>query len=431
MPPAAPAPAPAPPNAANRLASLPDELRARIFALLPPGDEILTVPRICKALAAATAPRVARLRQELMEKSMIARQRAWTPSIELFSTSLGVLPDIDIELFAIPLWALQEAWPQLRDCDRFVAVLRAAFHGDSAALTWALPQSPKSNRAHECMAAAAGGQLEALQCVLALGFPLPEDICDMAVKGGHLAVLQWLRAQEPPCPWGQFTCASAAGCGDLAVLQWLRAQEPPCPWDEDTCGQAAEFGGLGVLQWLRAQQPPCPWNEETCAAAARNGDLAMLQWARAQDPPCPWNEETCAAAARNGDLAMLQWLRAQEPPCPWSEDTCGQAAEFGGLGVLQWLRAQQPPCPWNVETCAAAARTDDWEMLRWLRAQEPPCPWDEETCMCRSVGPSVRQSIRPMVRPLRRLLPVAAVGARPGAALPMGRAAVLGGDARP
>jgi hypothetical protein len=45
--------------------------------------------------------------------------------------------------------------------------------------------------------------------------------------GGHLEVLQWLRANE--CPWDEGTCRWAAKCGKLEVLQWARANG--CPWD--------------------------------------------------------------------------------------------------------------------------------------------------------------------------------------------------------
>jgi hypothetical protein len=57
MPLAAPAAAPA--HAPAAAAALPHELLARICSILPPGDAILTAPRVSKALAAAVAPRVA------------------------------------------------------------------------------------------------------------------------------------------------------------------------------------------------------------------------------------------------------------------------------------------------------------------------------------------------------------------------------------
>jgi hypothetical protein len=56
------------------------------------------------------------------------------------------------------------------------------------------------------------------------------------------------------------TCARAAGSGHLAVLQWARANG--CPWDERRTRQrAAEGCHLEVLQWMDAAygcSPPNP-----------------------------------------------------------------------------------------------------------------------------------------------------------------------------
>jgi hypothetical protein len=43
---------------------------------------------------------------------------------------------------------------------------------------------------------------------------------------------------------------------------------------------AARYGHLTVLQWARAQQPPCPWDAKICLAAAPDG--ATAEWIRAQ-----------------------------------------------------------------------------------------------------------------------------------------------------
>jgi hypothetical protein len=53
------------------------------------------------------------------------------------------------------------------------------------------------------------------------------------------------------------------GRGHLAVLQWLRANG--CPWDENTCSQAAWVGHLAVLQWARANG--CAWKRVERGAA--------------------------------------------------------------------------------------------------------------------------------------------------------------------
>ncbi len=109
--------------------------------------------------------------------------------------------------------------------------------------------------------------------------------------------------------------------GCLESVKILRARDPPCPWDEWTCSSAAEGGHLHVLQWARSQDPQCPWDWRTCVYAARGGYLHVLQWARSQDPPCPWDWWTCSAAAANANWDVLQWARSQDPPCPQSHRT--------------------------------------------------------------------------------------------------------------
>jgi hypothetical protein len=69
------------------------------------------------------------------------------------------------------------------------------------------------------------------------------------------------------------------------VLQWLRAQEPPCPWDEQACTNAAVYGDLGMLQWLRAQDPPCPWDEWVVAYARELGHEQLAHWALGHGAP--------------------------------------------------------------------------------------------------------------------------------------------------
>lgn len=33
--------------------------------------------------------------------------------------------------------------------------------------------------------------------------------CAFAAKGGHLNIIKWLRSQNPPCPWDDFTFTCA------------------------------------------------------------------------------------------------------------------------------------------------------------------------------------------------------------------------------
>jgi hypothetical protein len=251
-------------------AALPPDLLARVVSFLPPGDAALAVPRASKALAAAAAPRMADVRAAVAAKE------------EEMQLLLGMAPvAFGVETLSIPLWALQEAWPRLGESQRARAAARAAFHGDLAVLQWVVPRLAQIyHRVAVCEAAAAGGQLDALQCALELGCPWSPSTCSAAARHGHLAVLQWARAQQPSCTWDEGTCRAAAGGGHLAVLQWMRAQEPPCPWSAGTCGSAARHGHLAVLQWARTQQPPCPWDVKGCWQVAR--EPAVKDWIRDQ-----------------------------------------------------------------------------------------------------------------------------------------------------
>ena len=222
-------------------------------------------------------------------------------------------------------------------------------------------------------------------------------LATMAAEHGHLNVLQLLQSHgaarlqrmpattgrssffKDPMPWTRIVCEGAARGGHLQILQWVRAQNPPCYWDERTCASAAEGGELTTLQWLRAQDPPCPWDEQTCAMAAKGGHLEILRWAVTQDPPCPWSASTCSNAATGGQFTLLQWLRGQDPPCPWNSWTCANAAAGDHLEMLQWARSQDPPCPWDSWTCRSAAINCHFDTLQWARAQEPPCPCDAQT----------------------------------------------------
>lgn len=169
--------------------------------------------------------------------------------------------------------------------------------------------------------------------------------CCHAAYGGHLGILKWLRALDPPCPFCDDCLFYAAREGNLDCLQWiLTAEGANFEMTMDLCDAAAGGGHIHILKWLRAQEPPWPWDEETCGKAAENDKLHVLQWLRAQDPPCPWDKESCRKASYYGHLNILQWLRAQDPPCPWDEETFEDAVESGHFHIIQWLRAQDAPC---------------------------------------------------------------------------------------
>ena len=101
----------------------------------------------------------------------------------------------------------------------------------------------------------------------------------VAAYNGDFEMLRWLRAQG--CPWNTVSCIYAAEAGHLKVLRWLRSSKKPggkCPWSADVCAYAAENGHLKVLRWARAQNPPCPWDDYTFENAVHEGQRAVLRW---------------------------------------------------------------------------------------------------------------------------------------------------------
>jgi hypothetical protein len=152
-----------------------------------------------------------------------------------------------------------------------------------------------------------------------LGMPKREDIAAVAAEGGHLDVLEWLRAKEGRCAWPSSICDSAAGKGHLHVLEWLQTHIPQRDLKDERIRVAATQGIYIRVCHTRGIFSGCPVTQRTFYNAASSGHLHILQWLRALDWPLQnvqWDNTSCEIAARNGHLHVLQWLRAQDPPCP-------------------------------------------------------------------------------------------------------------------
>ena len=161
-------------------------------------------------------------------------------------------------------------------------------------------------------------------------------------------MLQWLRSQDPPCPWEKNTCFAAAMGGHLTVLQWLRSQDPPCPWDpfESLCAhfntaRVGRKGGLNLtlIQWVLSEEPLCTLDTFFCSVAAALGQLEVLQWLRSQD--CPWNRQVvCNLAAAKGHLSVLQWVTSSHRG-RWDKKHCLSLAHTQGhASVVEWIQSQ-------------------------------------------------------------------------------------------
>jgi hypothetical protein len=76
------------------------------------------------------------------------------------------------------------------------------------------------------------------------------------------------------------------------LLKWVRAQDPPCPWDERTCAYAAkQVWSLECVVGAGPSSRPSLFvlgmREHVHMLLSKYGHLnVLLERARAQDPPC-------------------------------------------------------------------------------------------------------------------------------------------------
>ena len=272
--------------------------------------------------------------------------------------------------------------------------------------------------------AAGAGHLRCLQRAHQLGKPWSERACTKSARGGHLECLRYLF--EHGCPWDQKASFAAAASGRTDCLRYLC--ENGCPLHWLACDAVLEEGHLACMEYIHGRdlwdlagnsafwRASCYGHVHVIRFAWEHGLLTdthdvllpavgerrwdileyglqqgwamrpalwacflhcvtsidMMEWLYAAQ--CPWNERTCAMAAScTAGVPLLRF--AHERGCPWDARTCRKAARNGVIGALEY--AHQNGCPWNAETCEAAARGGHLPCLRY--AHENGCPSDART----------------------------------------------------
>jgi len=277
----------------------------------------------------------------------------------------------------------------LRACIDEHTVEAAARGGHAHVTDWLLRSGcPLTCRA--ATGAAGGGHLSLLTALVDAGCELTNDAVLAATGGGHIHVLDYLESHGVRCDHDVRIIAAAAAHGQLDAIEWCARRSYPlgymatenaaragqlpalqmlhhlrCPWDSACLAAAAKAGHLHVLSWARAQG--CPWDADIIFAAAIHGHVHVLQWAASNDylTECC---TVCTVAAGAGQLNVLRWAHARG--CALSKSACTAAASGGHLNCLQWLH--EHGCPWDEETCAQAAQRNHSDILRW--AQAHGCP---------------------------------------------------------
>lgn len=123
--------------------------------------------------------------------------------------------------------------------------------------------------------ASGSGNLELMQWLLDIGCTWSMFMYSDAASSNQVAVLEWLRQQGCPMDFTSIGLEidAAARVGNLPMIAWLRNYS--CPWGQDACYYAVIHEDLELLQWLRAQTPPCPWGPHDLLEVA---NPEVTQW---------------------------------------------------------------------------------------------------------------------------------------------------------
>jgi len=170
----------------------------------------------------------------------------------------------------------------------------AMWAGQAAAAVRLLQHVPPTVAPELRYDAARGGLLSVVQTLCSSDDQYLADpyLCYSAVSCGSFELVHWLREQHPPCPWPADVFVAGAKSGSIAMLDHLRSAGAPLGPEQLQFGAMATAAGEGhveVLRWLRAQEPPYPWDSSVLRRARENRRITAVAWL--VEAGCPDVEE--------------------------------------------------------------------------------------------------------------------------------------------
>jgi hypothetical protein len=223
-------------------------------------------------------------------------------SLKKQKLSLGRYADRAVLTFAYDYLGLQFYSPYI--------TLGAVMCGDVDKLQWLCLKKKAVMGFENTAVAARHGHISILKWPYEIKFPVHAETCCEAAYRGHVDVLQVLHAEGHE--WHEKLAPLAVAGGYLEVVQWLK--EHGCAYDvNNMTQQAAHFGHIHILTWLLTQDG-AQLTIDVMRAAAAGGQLLMCQHLRSIG--CPWDVSVRTAAAHTGHLNVLQYLH--EHGCPTS-----------------------------------------------------------------------------------------------------------------
>ncbi|KAL2916759.1 hypothetical protein HK105_203538 [Polyrhizophydium stewartii] len=359
---------------------------ARLLPLLPPRADVGWEALFATSKPAARAVRRLPRRTDgravagcdlLLPPHLLPRHPAWPPRLPLAT--------------ALRAGLLRET------ADAAVAAL-----ADLAVWNYAAEAEPLANAALELVVAAVGAAAQPgvlLECAASLGrtdvvrmllphaaepsvyalsfagrfnrLPALRLLCSVAprsslsvggaVRGGHIHIVEAMRALDPGIMPSAANIATALRYGNAHVVRWLLADRvarghPEMAAVKDALAAASAHD---LLQIAIDQGVGDPLSPAAVVGAAAGGHTHMLRWLHdTRGEPWnrtePWPQAAADAAAGGGHLATLQWLHSHAGVVA-SPLGMAAAAEHGHGEVFEWLWAVRPALRPTVDELAPAA----------------------------------------------------------------------------
>ncbi len=168
-----------------------------------------------------------------------------------------------------------------------------------------------------------------------------------AVRGNHLACVQYLLDCDSDAAMERGITAIACEHGHLEILKLLRARG--ALWDEGTCFFAIAHNQFPCLQHL--VENGCPMDDQATTHAARNGNLAMLAYVVEKGYSCTSETLVAAVSIKADSFACVQYLVEGKHVPLSAEESCMHIAFYsavlmGSAETVKYLAAQ-PGCALN------------------------------------------------------------------------------------
>ena len=287
---------------------------------------------------------------------------------------------------------VQSSWELFVRVSVHFYVSLAARHDNKKMVMWLIDNGFHSDM-YSAVAAAYAGSIDLLSFFSPPWSehvpPWSEHVYTNAAKKGHLALLQWAKANAGnnyPWPVSKMFPA-AANCDNVELYQWLFDQQ--FPFEEETSFiNALKKGHFKLIKFARSHGSIF-WNDEfyfsLLEGAATLGDLETMKWAIAENTGTTGTAANHAieanhpiesssdffvpvieAAASGGHIHILEYLRPTNNMEVFYAKVTGVAARHGHVAILEWASANTDFI-WAYTCFLAAIEGSQFKVLVWLQ----------------------------------------------------------------